>query len=149
MSDKVMPQLVSVMTPFPYHIEANEPAYKAAEMMKEMGHHQLPVMDGGVIESIIAERDIARATTLGHSLKEDDTLLVSDICPSRIYVADVSDPLDKILEVMADKHLNAVIVAKDGELAGIFTEFDAFRLLSEMLHDHYRSVYDDGGNDAA
>lgn len=149
MSNKVMPQLISVMTPFPYHIEANEPAYKAEEMMREFGYRQLPVMDDGVIESIITERDIARATTLGHSLKEDDTLLVSDICPSRIYVADISDPLDKILEVMADKHLGAVIVAKDGELAGIFTEFDAYRLLTEILREHYRSVYDDDGDDAA
>ncbi len=142
MSSKKMPQMVSVMTPFPHYIDVNEPAYKAEEMMKEYQFRHLPVLDEDTIESIITERDIARATTLGHSLKEESSLLVSDICAPRVYVADVSDPLDKILDVMSDKHIGAVIVAKDGELAGIFTDSDACKLLAGFLRDYHHCVND-------
>lgn len=143
MSNKKMPQMVSIMTPFPHYIGINEPAYKADEMMKEYQFRHLPVLDDDTIESIVTERDIARATTLGHSLKEDSSLLVSDICAPRVYVADVSDPLDKILDVMSDKHIGAVIVAKEGELAGIFTDSDACKLLADFLREHHHCVDDD------
>ena len=149
MTTKKMPQLVSVMTPFPHAININEPAYRAEEMMQQHGFRHLPVLDDGNIESIISERDIARASSFGHSLKDEKSLLVSDICSPRVFIADVSDPLDKILDVMAEKHIGAVIVAKEGELAGIFTDSDACSLLSDLLREHFPDPYNDTDNDIA
>lgn len=145
---KKMPQLLSMMTPFPYHIDASESLDKAREMMKSHDIHHLPVIEDGELESIISIRDINRATNLGHRM-EDDALVVKDISPSTAYFADVYDPADRVLEIMAEKHIGAVIVTKDGELAGIFTDQDACRVLASELGKHYTSLSDPLGDDAA
>ncbi len=149
MPNDEMPQLIAVMTNSPHFVDINTPVHEAAELMKAHSIRHLPVMDGDTIESIICERDIARATTLGHALTEESALLVSDICPPRSYVADIADPLDKVLDVMATKHIGSVTIAKDGELAGIFTESDACRLLAGYLRDNCESLFaeDEDGSD--
>ncbi|HUH36842.1 MAG TPA: CBS domain-containing protein [Spongiibacteraceae bacterium] len=141
-----IPPLVAVMTPFPYHIEAGQPLSEAAALMRRHAIRHLPVLDQGDIIGVISERDLQRATIPGHPLSSDTELMVQDLCTQRPYVADVSDPLDRILEVMADKRLGSVLVLKDGELAGIFTAVDACALLAAELQRQFRP---DGGGRAA
>lgn len=124
--------LAAVMTPFPYHIDATDSIEKARQMMQEHKIHHLPVMVEGVVESVISDRDIRRLLQPGGKLVAEG-MEVGDLCPVRAYIADVADPLDKILEAMADAHIGSVIVTKDAELAGIFTENDACRLFAEYL----------------
>ena len=62
---KHMPQMLSVMTPFPYHIEAGRPVDDALRMMQEHGIRHLPVMIDGAIEEIVSDRDIKRAQLIG------------------------------------------------------------------------------------
>ncbi len=142
MSAQKIPALAQVMTPFPWHIEARASLRAAQRMMEEHNFHHLPVMENGDINSIISDRDIKRASIPGddHYL---DELEVGDLCPVRVYIADVSDPLDKILEVMADTHIGAVLVTREGELAGIFTENDACRLFMQFLRDSITPTPDD------
>lgn len=145
MTHKHMPPMVAVMRPFPYHIDIRATLLEAAALMHEHGIRHLAVMDGDVLESIVSERDIERTHMPGH-LHDDANLLVGDICPTRAFVADISDPLDKILDVMADKRLGAVLVTKDGELAGIFTAADAYHCYAELLRAHFDNT---PGNEAA
>lgn len=140
---KKMPQLLSVMTPFPFHVEATAPVAEAERLMAEHNIHHLPVMVNGTIESIVSDRDIKRATLIGHRADPEEQPQVGDICPPRAYFADVSDPVDQILDVMVDKHIGAVIVLKDGALAGIFTDKDACRTLAELLREQYPEPGDD------
>ena len=128
-----MPVLGDVMTASPSTIDINAFLTEAEAKMASLNVRHLPVMENGVVESIISDRDIKRFTLPGHKLRCAEELLVKDICPIRACVADVNDPLDKILEVMHENRLGAVIVLNDGELAGIFTETDACRLLSLFL----------------
>lgn len=145
---KKMPQLLSIMTPFPYHIDSSASLDDARAMMKDHDIHHLPVIEDGELETIISIRDINRATNLGHRM-EDDALTVADISPPTAYFADVSDPADRVLEIMAEKHIGAVIVTKDGELAGIFTDQDACRVLAQELSKHYHTRPSPLGDDAA
>lgn len=145
---KKMPQLLSIMTPFPYHIDSSASLDEAREMMKSHDIHHLPVIEDGELETIISIRDINRATNLGHRM-EDDALTVADISPPTACFADVSDPANRVLEIMAEKHIGAVIVTKDGELAGIFTAQDACRVLAQELDKHYLSRPSSPGDDAA
>jgi acetoin utilization protein AcuB len=140
-----MPHMVAVMRPFPYHVDIRTTLAEAADLMKEHGVRHLAVMDGDVLESIISERDIERTHTPGH-MHEDGHLLVGDVCPQRAFIADISDPLDRILDVMAEKRLGAVLVTKDGELVGIFTSADAFHCYAQLLREHFDSP---PGNEAA
>jgi acetoin utilization protein AcuB len=145
MTRKHMPPMVAVMHPFPYHVDIRATLTEAADLMREHGVRHLAVMDGNVLESIISERDIERTHTPGH-VGDEASLLVGDICPQRAFLADISDPLDRILDVMAEKRLGAVLVTKDGELVGIFTSVDAFNGYADMLREHFDET---PGNEAA
>lgn len=134
---KHMPQLLSVMTPFPFYVEAGEPVTKAQALMREHDIRHLPVLINDSIESIISDADIKRAQLIGHRNSPEEELLVGDICSPRAWFAEVSDPLDKILALMVEKHVNAIIVLKDGTLAGIFTDSDACRVLLDVLRETY------------
>ena len=84
---------------------------------------RLPGMDG--MEALRRFREL------------DPDLRVGDVCPPRAYMADVNDPLDRILEAMATTHIGAVLVTRDAELAGIFTLQDACRLLAQQLRERH------------
>jgi CBS domain-containing protein len=127
--------LGQVMTPNPHTIDISNTLSNAKSRMEALQVSHMPVMDGDLVESIVSDRDIKRFTLPGHELRKDEELLVSDICPMRAYLADINDPLYIVLNVMYEKHIGAVIALKDGDLAGIFTETDACRLLMETLKE--------------
>ena len=141
------PQMASVMTPFPYHIDATAKLADARLMMEEHSIRHLPVFAEGDIVGVISERDLERAHIPGHPLREETELVVGDLCTHRPYFVDVADPLHLVLDAMAEKRLGSVLVLKEGELAGLFTAVDACRLLSKLLLENHGPVTP--GTDAA
>ncbi|WP_233998645.1 CBS domain-containing protein [Microbulbifer pacificus] len=129
-----MPTLAALMTPFPYHIDIDAPIEDAETLMEEHGVHHLPVTRDGDLETVISRGDIERVRSPGHRLEEQQ-LYVRDVCARRPYIADIHDPLDKILLAMADTGIGSVLVMKEGDLAGIVTVTDALRFCGEYLAD--------------
>lgn len=132
-----IPQMVAVMTPFPYHIAADATLAAAVAMMDEHDIRHLPVLDRGDVVGILSERDLERARIPGHPLREEIELRVGDLCTQRPYFVDVSDPLDRVLDALVEKHIGSALVLKEGELVGVFTAADACQLLARMLRDHF------------
>lgn len=142
---KEMPRVKMVMTPFPYSIGQRESLEKAREMMEEHRIHHLPVMDSGVPLGAISHRDLHRA--LAEASSEDaGSLTVADLIRDEAYVADLSEPLDRVLRHMAEKRLGVALVVKDDRLAGIFTLTDACRCFAESLREQFPQ---EGGDEAA
>jgi len=137
-----IPPVKSVMTPFPHFIDVDESAAKAMEMMLDLEIRHLPVKRGGRLVSVVSHDDIVAARGRGGS----GPLPVSDVCASGAYIVDLSERLDRVLAHMAERHLGAALVVKEGRLAGIFTTTDACRLLGRLLRDWYG---DGDGGDAA
>ena len=131
---KSIPVMAAVMTPFPWHIPHDAPLSQAQAMMDEHHVRHLPVMVDGYVDTVVSVRDLKRARPFGQPLS-DEEWRVADVAAMRAYIADVGDPLDRILDVMAETHIGSVIVTKDGELAGIFTENDACRLFAQELRE--------------
>lgn len=127
------PSMLTVMTPFPYQIDAGASLTAAAAMMETHGIRHLPVFGDGDLVGILSERDLERARMPGHPLTAEPELVVGDLCRPAPYVVDVDDPLDRVLAAMAEKRLGAVLVLKEGELVGVFTAVDACRLLAASL----------------
>ena len=125
--------LADVLTPAPKTISISAHLSEAKRLMEELEVNHLPVMDGGVVETIITDRDIKRFTLPAHKLAADEDLLVKDIATTRAFVADRGDSLEKVLRQMVKQHTAAVVVLDQGELCGIFTEADACRVLAELL----------------
>lgn len=140
---KHMPQLLSAMTPFPYHIDAKQNLDAALELMRLHNIRHIPVMVDGTIETIVSDRDINHAQTIGHRGTPDDELRIGDICPASAHFADVYDPLDQVLEVMIARNMDAIIVLREGAPAGIFTDTDACRTLVQLLRELHPPADDD------
>jgi acetoin utilization protein AcuB len=134
-----MPTLATVLTPFPYHIDKRAPITAARDAMQKHDIHHLVVMTEGDIYGLLSIRDIDQHQQLFNS-PSDSVLTVEDICTHRTVVADIHDPLDKILDAMAEGHHESVIVLRDGELAGIFTTTDVCAHFSQALKTRFAKV---------
>ena len=135
MENSSMPIMVSVMTPFPHQIDAHASLAEAKALMQEHGIHHLAVTDQGTLETILSMRDIDAGHF--HQRTSEAELRVGDVCPARAYIADVHDPLDRILDAMIQAHIGAVLITRDGELSGIFTLQDACSLLANTLRQQH------------
>jgi len=125
--------VAEVMTASPATISSADHLSKAKNLMEQLQINYLPVMENGVVESIITDREIKRFTLPAHKIAEDEDLLISDIACTRALIAAAGDPLDRVLRQMIERHISAVVVLDQGELAGIFTEADACKVLADIL----------------
>jgi len=126
-------KLCDVMTPSPKTIPIDARLSEAKTLMASLGVHHLPVMANGAVESIITDRDIQRYTLPAHKFAPEEDLLVSDLASTRAFIADSQDSLEKVLRRMITQETAAVVVLDQGDLAGIFTETDACRVLADLL----------------
>jgi acetoin utilization protein AcuB len=136
MTTTELPRLVSVITPFPFHVESSDSIDNARQLMTEHRIRHLIVMKDGDISGLLSERELQHhAAIYGNS--SDNNLTVEDICASNIVIADIHDPLDKVLDVMAEERLGCVVVLRDGELAGIFTTTDVCHYFALCLRSKW------------
>lgn len=132
-----MPQMLVAMTPFPYHLDAAATLAEASAMMERHAIGHLPIFEDGDIVGIISLVDLERVRMPGHPLRDETELRAGDLCTHQPYFVDVSDPLDRVLDAMADQRLDSAVVLREGELAGIFTAIDAYRLLADTLREQF------------
>lgn len=79
-------------------------------------HSSLPVVDDeGVVVGIISEFDILHAIRAGKSIND---VSVEEIMSHNPICVDIDMPVDKLIDIMTEKHLIRVPVVKDGKLAG-------------------------------
>ena len=75
---KEMPRIKSVMTPFPYSIEAAAPLSHARQMMEKHGFHQLPVMKDGELVHFVPRHMIEGRDAL--SIASDLSAAFAEFC---------------------------------------------------------------------
>jgi CBS domain-containing protein len=141
MSNIETPTLLTVMTPFPHHVDSQMTVKDAKKFMAVKDVRHLVVMRDGEFESIVSDRDLQHAGSIYGSENESE-ILIADICPSKVVIADIHDPLDVVLEAMAERHLGSVVAMKDGEPAGIFTTTDACHYFAELVRKMGKDIPD-------
>ncbi len=129
------PYLKDLMTPFPQAIETKVPLLEARHMMLENKVHHLPVVDGHELRGIISDRDIKLVLGPEFDYPDPYSLTVGDVYQPEAYVVDITTMLREVLSTMAERHIGAAIVTKNGHLAGIFTVTDACRAFADLLTD--------------
>ncbi len=134
---KAIPPIKAVMTPFPHWVEIDAPLDRARQLMAEKGFKHLPVMEQGKLVGVLTERQLPPAPGPPGTVR--------DVFVRETYVVGLSEPLDKVLEHMAEHHLESALVMKDGKLAGIFTTSDACRSFARLLG----SLFPGGGSSDA
>lgn len=132
-----MPTLTELMTAFPAHVDEALPLADAAREMRQHDCHHLPVMQHHDVVGLLSAADIDRAREPGHPVSELEELTVGDMCQRGVPMVDLHTRLDVVLDQMTAEGLHAVLVSKQGRLAGIFTLHDAAEGFSRWLKKHY------------
>ena len=129
-----LPLLKTVMTPFPWWIDIDEPLQHARAMMHEHQVRHLPVKERGRLASVVTERDLGRALELEYPRSSGEPILVRDVCVDSVYVVEIDTRLEAMLEAMTERKIGSALVTRDDTLVGIFTALDACRVLASLLH---------------
>ena len=117
------------------------PIQEALAMMKEEKIRRLPVVDkGGKLVGIVSDQDLLHASpsdATSLSVWELNYLLskitVSEIMHSDVITIEETTPVEEAARIMADNKIGGLPVMKEGELVGIITETDLFKLFLELL----------------
>lgn len=132
---KHVPQLKSVMTPFPYSVDADAPLSQAVEFMRTHKIRHLPVTSHGTLTSIVSDRDIKLMLGPDFAYPSGDELKVRDAMVMDCYVVDLATPLGAVARHMAEHRIGSAVVTRRGKLAGVFTANDACRVLADYLDE--------------
>lgn len=129
------------MTPRPVTTGPDVPIDEALALMREEQVRRLPVLNkNGKLIGIVAEKDIlyaspSPATSL--SMHELHYLIskikVKDVMTKEVMTVDRNTPLEEVARIMADNKIGSMPVMHEGQLVGIITETDVFKVLLEMM----------------
>jgi acetoin utilization protein AcuB len=128
-----IPDIKSVMTPSPLHIDIGEPVRTAQDMMIDHEIRHLPVTDSGVLVGVLSDRDIAFMSIGGARPDVVDHLRVRDVCSFEVYTVGPDEPLAVVLREMAERRIGSTIITDEGRIVGLFTATDACRCFAEFL----------------
>lgn len=120
-----VPKIKAVMTPFPFFVDPDSTVAQARETMATHRIRHLPVQQGSELIGVISDHTLREST--------DDSQPVRDAMSEDIFIVDMDRPLDAVLTHMVEHHVGCALVRHEGKLAGIFTPFDACRLLADAL----------------
>lgn len=113
----------------------------ALHLMRERKVRRLPVLDHtGKMVGIVSDRDLLHASpspATSLSVYELHYLLakltVKRVMSSPVITVSPDTPLEEAARIMADSKIGGLPVADDGQLVGIITETDIFKILLELL----------------
>ena len=125
------------MTPFPYAVDSAAEIGEARALMLKHHVRHLPVIAAGSLVGIITDRDIK--LILGPEMGSPDpkTVTVEEAMVEDPYTVGLDAPLADVLETMAERHIGAALVTRQGKLAGIFTSSDACAAFAERLRKDF------------
>jgi acetoin utilization protein AcuB len=122
-------------------VRGDTPMNEAMKIMRDNKVRRLPVLnDKGALIGIVSERDLlyaspSPATSL--SIYELHYLLsrikVADVMTTEVITVTEDTPLEEAARIMADNKIGGLPVMKNGELVGIITETDLFKIFLELL----------------
>jgi acetoin utilization protein AcuB len=128
----LMPSMSRYMTRQPWTIPKDAKMSHAHRLMRMHHIRHLPVLDRGQLVGMVTERDLHLIETLPGG--DPDEVTVAEAMTAEVYVVCADDPVDGVVEKMADhKYGSAVVVNQHGTVAGIFTTIDAMQVLAEVL----------------
>lgn len=143
---KRMPAIKTVMTAFPYSVDAEAPISEAQDFMRQHQIRHLPVTEAGELVGSISDRDIKLILGPDFAYPDVRGTRVRDAMIRDAYIVDLETRLDEVLLHMAEHHIGSAIVTRKGKLAGVFTVTDACRHFAEYLREQLRRS---GGGEAA
>jgi CBS domain-containing protein len=143
---KNIPNVGSVMTPFPYSVDADETFENIETLMNAHNIRHVPVQQDGQVVGIVSERDLHTRLGRTATLANKSRIRARDIMVENPYLVAFETPLNEVTNQMAQRHIGSAIVLHHGKLAGILSAMDVCRILAEILESEFPPAT---GDDAA
>ena len=125
----------------PVTISTDAPITEALKVMRMHSVRRLPVLQNdGKMVGIVSEKDLlyaspSSATSL--SIYEMHYMIsqlkVTEVMTTDVTTISPDTPLEEAARIMADNKIGGLPVMQDGQLVGIITETDIFKVFLEML----------------
>lgn len=116
------------------------PIMQALDLMKKNRIRRLPVMKGDKMVGIISEGDLLNASpsdATSLSVWELNYLLgkitVKDIMSKNVITVSADTPIEEAAYLMDENKIGGLPVVAKGELVGLITETDLFRIFLELM----------------
>jgi acetoin utilization protein AcuB len=130
--DKSAP-ISEYMTPMPHTVGSEQTITFAQQLMQRHGIRHLPVLHGGELHGVVSDRDLGIVASLNEV--DPDSTIVEEAMTQEAYTVSKDTPLFHVLQEMLDHKYGSAIVVEGMRIVGIFTTYDALRLLV----DHFPS----------
>lgn len=130
-----MPPVAALMTAFPHFVRPDDPAARAADLMREHAIRHVPVKDGDQVVGIVSERDLRASAA---------DVAVRHVLTPDVYAVERSTPLAVALREMARRKIGTAVVLRSGRLAGIITVTDVCVALADVLEARFGEI--EGGD---
>jgi acetoin utilization protein AcuB len=132
----------------PNTISTDAPMEEALKRMRENSFRHLPVVDkSGKLVGIVSETDLLYASPTSAaslSIYEMQYLLsrltVGQVMTKNVITVTEDTPVEDAASIMTDHKIGGLPVLRDGEIIGIITETDLFKLFLELLGARKKGV---------
>lgn len=128
-------------------VQPDMPIMDALALMKEEHIRRAPVVADGKMVGIVSEKDLLNAgpsdaTSL--SVWEANYLLskikVRDVMTRKVLTVDEDTPIEEAARIMADNKVGGLPVTRAGDVVGVITETNLFRVFLELMGAREKGV---------
>jgi len=134
---KKIPQVGSVMTPFPYSVDTDAEVAEVERLMDEHDIRHIPVQQEGRVVGIVSERDLYHLIDRLLPKTDETRLRARDIMVDDPYIVSFDTPLNEVALEMAKRRTGSAIILHHEKLAGILSATDICRILAEILDSEF------------
>jgi CBS domain-containing protein len=135
---KKIPHVGSVMTPFPYFVDADDAVTAVERLMDEHQIRHIPVQEEGRVVGIVSQRDLYHIVERPLPNTADKApIRARDIMVDRPYIVAFDAPLNEVAFEMAKRRIGSAIILHHEKLAGILSATDICRILAEILESEF------------
>ncbi len=126
-----------VMTQDVFTVQAKDPIWKAAQVMKEANIGAIPVQNGEEVVGIITDRDIAIRDVANQQTEST----CEDIMSTELISCEADTDINKVSELMSQNQVRRLPVMEDGKLVGMVALADL--ATDERFQDEAQDALED------
>ncbi len=141
-----IPHVGSVMTPFPYFVDADDAVTAVERLMDEHQIRHIPVQQDGRVVGIVSQRDLNHVVDRLLPNSDKARIRARDVMFDKPYIVAFDAPLNEVALEMAKRRIGSAIILHHEKLAGILSATDICRILAEILEYEFSP---DIGDDVA
>lgn len=128
---RIRMKVADFMSRGPYTIGAAQTLAAADRLMREHQLRHLPVLDLGNLVGIVSQRELGLLLTAPEI--DADATPISRAMRTEVLVVEPDDLIAQVASKMAERRVGSAVVARGGDVVGVFTTVDAARADGDRL----------------